>query len=873
MGMKFFSNNTEEEFQMEHKYEEELTVYKKKHIELNKKVDVMKVAKKTIVSIEQAINLPDVLKQLADNQIKTLVLSRIKAVDSTSFIKTIMVKSAINCIVTLKNGQGVTGSEDGLLRLWNFSQGSCLNTFSKEDSIVVKGASKKNNRKNFKKRYLYYRGICCLVALPNGQVVSGLANGTIELWDFNKGTCLKAFKAHDAAVSCLAVLPNGQVFSGSIDGTLKLWNLEDESCVKELELWWDDPDHFDFFTSIAVLSNNQVACGSHRGVLVLWNWEKGTHQYLKGHGSDCICIALPNEQIVTTKNSSYWEGGILKLCDLKNKKWPTHVTFERHSSVITSIAVLSEGRIMSGSKDASIKLWDLKKGTCIKTFKGDSASINCLTVLSDEQIVGGTEDGTLKIWDLNTHLLTAREQADVLIAISDNHSLETLDLSGVTIHELQNGVKILQTILNNHPTLSEIHLDSIGLTEYQLQMLLMSIIHHQKITQLQIDDKVVLQGLLWRYQEQLLLLSARGGRQLGKVIKKHLTHFFKIDFVEWSTKGIACEWDEYGPARYETVLEVMWYWVREVSFLEKASAQKSLELSDKKRTVEATILLHHSGYKCLNEKDEVLKINIRQTKIKDNAKEWFETKDEWGYRNTSVREPILQQFARELNDYRQTGCINKTSMCTEDTLKRYQKQPIKTIKPLPFLWRSDLERIITLEEEVKVLKEIAANLEMSNKDLVKQIKIAQVNIMQIKADAVTANNENNNLKEMFGSFVKLFMEAPGIERDEKIKQKAAEILQTLFSASKEPPVENKAPIETKARTEEIFIRPLKEKKKIPEPKDTANETVTPKSVNQSEVIICHPSPFSEIKTSMASSSSKTDESKLELANQTKHNNM
>ena len=64
------------------------------------------------------------------------------------------------------------------------------------------------------------------------------------------------------------------------------------------------------------------------------------------------------------------------------------------------LAVLPDGKLVSGSYDKTIKIWDPDTGECIKTLKGNSDSVNCLAVLPDGKLVGGSYDKTIKIWDL-----------------------------------------------------------------------------------------------------------------------------------------------------------------------------------------------------------------------------------------------------------------------------------------------------------------------------------------------------------------------------------------------------------------------------------------------------------------------------------------
>src|SRR5438552_11082267 len=63
---------------------------------------------------------------------------------------------------------------------------------------------------------------------PDGkQLVSGDRDGTIKVWDIDKGKELATFSGHDRAVWAIAISTDGKVLaSGSEDKTVKLWDLE-----------------------------------------------------------------------------------------------------------------------------------------------------------------------------------------------------------------------------------------------------------------------------------------------------------------------------------------------------------------------------------------------------------------------------------------------------------------------------------------------------------------------------------------------------------------------------------------------------------------------------------------------------------------------
>lgn len=63
------------------------------------------------------------------------------------------------------------------------------------------------------------------------------------------------------------------------------------------------------------------------------------------------------------------------------------------------MAVLSNERIISGSDDKTIKLWNVNSGECIQTLTGHSSCVSSVAVLSNDKIVSASDDKTIKIWN------------------------------------------------------------------------------------------------------------------------------------------------------------------------------------------------------------------------------------------------------------------------------------------------------------------------------------------------------------------------------------------------------------------------------------------------------------------------------------------
>jgi WD40 repeat protein len=80
-------------------------------------------------------------------------------------------------------------------------------------------------------------------------------------------------------------------------------------------------------------------------------------------------------------------------------------------SLVTALAILQDGRLASGSEDNTIRLWN--PVTCRETarLKGHDLGITALTVRSYKDLISGSDDQTIRIWDTTTGRETARLQS------------------------------------------------------------------------------------------------------------------------------------------------------------------------------------------------------------------------------------------------------------------------------------------------------------------------------------------------------------------------------------------------------------------------------------------------------------------------------
>lgn len=68
--------------------------------------------------------------------------------------------------------------------------------------------------------------ITALTALHGGKLVSAANDGTMRVWDWTTGTCLKTVSCYNSTLDALVALPDGRFAAGYTNGKVTLWTPE-----------------------------------------------------------------------------------------------------------------------------------------------------------------------------------------------------------------------------------------------------------------------------------------------------------------------------------------------------------------------------------------------------------------------------------------------------------------------------------------------------------------------------------------------------------------------------------------------------------------------------------------------------------------------
>ena len=73
-----------------------------------------------------------------------------------------------------------------------------------------------------------------------------------------------------------------------------------------------------------------------------------------------------------------------------------------HNHFVSDISISSDGQFaLSGSWDATLRLWEINTGKCTRRFVGHTKDVLSVAFSPDNrQIVSGARDRTIKLWDV-----------------------------------------------------------------------------------------------------------------------------------------------------------------------------------------------------------------------------------------------------------------------------------------------------------------------------------------------------------------------------------------------------------------------------------------------------------------------------------------
>ena len=335
----------------------------------------------------------------------------------------------LNGIFELKDNKILTGSLDFSMKIWQ----EMNHKF--ENIKIIKGQC---------------GAICSMTQLSDGNIVTTAGNNNnINIWTReNNGDNFivsQSLSSHTKAVLTVAELENGKLISGGMDNLIIIWNKDINGSYMENQRIKDKKP----ITKIISLQNNKFAFTSDNRVRIMIQKEIKKDEMKNAEELNDIFDDLDFENNIQTEENPFivcyklskHEGRVKSMlqmqngylitggCDSGSKKdsniiiWKPNdldgffyvQTLTGHKSDINGLIELKDGRLLSSSKDRTLRIWksfikeDKNKENMIQ-FKIDEIlnehkhGIYMILQLKDERIFSSTSEGALVIWKDNKYL-------------------------------------------------------------------------------------------------------------------------------------------------------------------------------------------------------------------------------------------------------------------------------------------------------------------------------------------------------------------------------------------------------------------------------------------------------------------------------------
>ena len=234
--------------------------------------------------------------------------------------------------------------------------------------------------------------------LQGNQLVTAHSDGTVALWDLEKGERIASTRRLDGTVS--AVVLTGDTDRIAVAGGDGKLMLLDRKTAATAPLIAGD-GHRESITALAYVGErNGLLTASADKSIKSWNAEtlskRRTHT---GHRDAVTALDAAGDG---KSFASGAEDGQVRLWSMLSSS--VRRTLRAHEAKVTALAHSPVGDLLaSGAADGVVKLWELKSGKEIAVIATRAGAVRAMTFGADaRRLVIASDDGTVKIWDVGS---------------------------------------------------------------------------------------------------------------------------------------------------------------------------------------------------------------------------------------------------------------------------------------------------------------------------------------------------------------------------------------------------------------------------------------------------------------------------------------
>lgn len=229
---------------------------------------------------------------------------------------------------------------------------------------------------------------------PDGKLVAAVGDNLgVFLWNAADGTALKTLTGHSDDIYALDFGSNNLLATAGYDKNIILWNISTGSVVRKIAA------HTDLINSIRFSQDGKLlASGSADMFVKVWDVEKGTMlKAMAGHQTAILSLDMTaaGDTVVSASASGeifVWDVAKgIKRYSIQPTKSTTDVRLSK-----------DDMRFAAGFESGSITLFRLADGSKEIDLNGKHTGLvrSLRFTTKEKKLVSGSWDGTVKIWDI-----------------------------------------------------------------------------------------------------------------------------------------------------------------------------------------------------------------------------------------------------------------------------------------------------------------------------------------------------------------------------------------------------------------------------------------------------------------------------------------
>jgi WD40 repeat protein/serine/threonine protein kinase len=287
--------------------------------------------------------------------------------------------------------------------------------------------------------------LCAAISHDGKRIASGSQDGVIKLWDASSGQELYSFRAHASHVRSVVFSPDGlRLASGSFDRTVKVWNVRADQLLpvwekstsekvlsvafspdgqslasgggdgrdgsEELKLWdaaageiiWARQGPNRGIWKLAFHPDGHfLAWKTQDGYVTVWDLETRRERLSLGpcEGTGLLAFSPDGRLLAFTESGRRRDGGEVTIWDWQTGRQLS--TLRGHIGPIYALAFSPDGRrLATGSMDQTIKIWDAATGEAALTLRDHGGGVMSVVFSPNgHRLVSTGMDQRVRVWD------------------------------------------------------------------------------------------------------------------------------------------------------------------------------------------------------------------------------------------------------------------------------------------------------------------------------------------------------------------------------------------------------------------------------------------------------------------------------------------